>query len=137
MVIRYRTPFAPEFNFVVKRPFTNMGREYAVGEELDKANVNVRLLQKLYDMHKIDAVIPSFTIKGDIAEPDSEPVSAPRKRGPKPKIAEPAGEQAEGAERYQLVSNFNRHRIMDNGKLLREYDNLEEAQDAFKALTGE
>lgn len=151
MAIRHRTPFAPEFNFVVVRPFTFNGRDYGVGEEFDKANVNVRLLQRLHEQGKLNAVIPSLTIRKDTAEaepdatampPEAPPAPAKGKPGRKPKAAateeqaapEPA---AAPANRYRLEANFGVVRIMEGDTVVRECADLEEAKAAMAELAGE
>lgn len=152
MAIRHRTPFAPEFNFVVLRPFTFNGRSYAVGEEFDKANVNERTLRKLYDSRNIDAVIPSFTLKRDKgdAEPErdaevSTPVAAPLAAPQKPKSKgkrkapdpEPEPEAAPATSRYRLDENFGVYRIFDGEALVRECATADEAKAAMAELSGE
>lgn len=146
MAIRHRTPFAPEFNFVVLRPFTFNGRSYAVGEEFDKANVNERTLRKLYDSRNIDAVIPSLTLKRDKgdAEPEgdtevSAPVATPQKpksKG-KRKAADPEPEAAPVTSRYRLDENFGVYRIFDGETLVRECATADEAKAAMAELSGE
>lgn len=147
MAIRHRTPFAPEFNFVVLRPFTFNGRDYAVGEEFDKANVNERMLRKLYDSRNIDAVIPSFTLKGDKGEPEHDgdaEASAPAPAAPKVKAKgkrkasepEPRAE-APAASRYRLDENFGVYRIFDGETLVRECATADEAKAAMAELSGE
>lgn len=151
MVVRYRVPFAPEFNFVVIRPFTINGRSYAVGDEFDKAGVNERLLRKLHEQFKIDAVIPSFTIQKDEAEaepdapqPQVEAPAAPAKGRPgrKPKAAkeaapEPAAAAPAATPRYRLEGNFGGVKIMDGDTVVRECADLEEAKAAMAELAGE
>lgn len=142
MAVRYRTPFAPEFNFIVKRPFTIDGREYAVGEEFDKANVNDRLLKKLYDQHKLDAVIPSFTIRKDAEEPDGD-VAPPVKEPPaksRVKEAAPAVEAVSPAEpsgekpKYWLEPSFKSVKLMSATGEVGKYKTKEEAEAALAAL---
>lgn len=151
MVVRLRVPFAPEFNFVVVRPLTINGRSYVVGEDFDKSGVNVRLLQKLHEQFKIDAVIPSFTIQKDEAEPEADapapeaaPAPAPAKgkpgRKPKAAAAEPVEapvEPAAPAPRYRLESNFGVIKIMEGETMVRECADLEEAKAAMAELAGE
>ena len=139
MALRHRTPFAPEFNFVVRKPFTFYGRPYEPGEEFDKSNVNVRMLQKLHEQHKIDAVIPSFTIQKDVAEPEAEvaPSAAKKPAKAKLKALEPAAEPAVQAKRYRLESNFGVVKIIDGDTVVRECADLEEAKAAMAELSGE
>lgn len=150
MVVRYRTPFAPEFNFIVKRPFTVDGRDYAVGEEFDKANVNVRLLQKLYEQHKLDAVIPSFTIRKDAEEAEAEPAPQPKEKPAKPKrkaeatVAAPAPEQpaveapvAAGGEapQYRVEPAFGGVKLVGPSGVVGKFKTREEAEAAMAGLS--
>lgn len=138
MAIRHRTPFAPEFNFVVRKLFTFNGRPYEPGEDFDKANVNVRMLQKLHEQHKIDAVIPSFTIQKDAGEADPEPTAPAKAKAAKKAKAEPApAEPAPAGNRYRLKSNFGKVHILDGDTVVRECEDFEEAKAAMAELAGE
>lgn len=136
MNIHYRTPFAPEFNFVVTHPFTFNGRDYAPGEEFDKAQANSRLLLALYEQRKLDAVIPSIIIHNDGARPVAHPVKA--KPGRKPKAEEPVAEKVDQpGNRYRIVGNFGTMKIMDGDTVVRECASLDEAKAAMAELSGE
>lgn len=141
-MLHMRSPFAPEFNFVVKHPFTFAGRHYEPGEEFDKTNVEARLLKMLHEQHKLDSVIPSIVI----AEKPSKPVmaakaakagkGAPRKD--EAPSATPAAEAAPAApaRALKLANNFNKVQIMDGETVVRECANREEAIAAMKELGG-
>ena len=133
MAVAQRTPFAPEFNFVVTRPVTVSGREYAAGDEFDKTNVDVRLLRLLYEQRRLDAVIPSIILKKDDGK---RPAAAPP---PKAKAAktktEPQPEKA-AVQRYRLENNFGSLKIMDGDTLVKECATLEEAKAAMAELSG-
>jgi hypothetical protein len=151
MSIRYRTPFAPEFNFIVKRPMTFNGHAYETGEEFDKANVNDRVLRRLYDSRYIDAVIPSLMLKQGQSEPEAapEPAPAPKaapKAAPEP-AAKPKGKRKAAtapepkpeaqAPHYRLDDGFGVFRIFDGETLVRECATAEEAKAAMAELSGE
>lgn len=147
MPVRHRVPFSPDFNFKVVRPFIFMGTNYSVGDDFDKANVNVRLLERIYDQHRIDAVIPSLTITNDGTEEgdtEPEPVKAKGKKGKKVKVEEPAAPEPEPEagnpvsatpKNYRLEANFGKVRIMDGETVVRECETLEEATAAMQELS--
>lgn len=135
MQINYRTPFAPEFNFVVKHPFTFKGREYSQGEEFDKAEADQRLLFQLWDAHKLDAVIPSIIIQDAASK-----IAAPKAKPPKKAKAEepaPPAEPAVSGKRYRLENNFGKVKIMDGNTVIRECADLDEAKAAMAEISGE
>lgn len=134
MSIQYRTPFSPDFNFVVKQPLTFNGHDYERGDDFDKANVEPRLLQLLWEQHKLDTVIPTIVLKKEASE------AAPKaKPGKKPKAAEPAAapEAAEGPKRYSIKNNFGKVMIMDGDTVVRECADFDAAKAAMAELAGE
>jgi hypothetical protein len=138
MNINFRTPFAPQFNFVVKHPFTFNGRDYERGEDFDKAQANDRLLQALYEQNKLDAVVPSIIIQEPAAKPVVQPAKAKPGRKPKAEAEEPmAGEPEQPTNRYRIAGNFGTMRIMDGDTVVRECASLDEAKAAMAELSGE
>lgn len=135
MQLNQRTPFAPQFNFVVKQPFTFKGREYTRGDEFDKAEADERLLHQLWDAHKLDAVIPSIIIQ-DAASKVAAPKAKPPKKA-KAEAPEAPDEPAPQPNRYRLEGNFGVIKIMDGTTVVRECSTREEAMAAMAELAGE
>lgn len=127
-----RSPFSPDFNFVVNHPITYMGRSYQPGEDFDKTNVDPRLLLMLYEQHKINSVIPSILLKPDDGKRSA---AAPPKAKAKAAKAEPQPEKV-AAPRYRLESNFGSLKIMDGDKLVKECATPDEAKAAMAELAG-
>jgi hypothetical protein len=158
MAIRTRTPFAPEFNFVIKRPMTYNGRQYEPGDEFDKSNIGERVLQRLYEARYIDAVIPSLMLKQDRAEPEAEaqpeatPEPAPEPKAAAVPAAKPKGKRKADAvapepqpelkpeaqaPRYRLDDGFGFYRIYDGETVVYESTSADEAKAAMAKLSGE
>jgi pyruvate/2-oxoglutarate dehydrogenase complex dihydrolipoamide acyltransferase (E2) component len=151
MVVRYRTPFAPEFNFIVKRPFVLDGHSYSVGDEVEKGSVNVRLLQKLYEQHKIDAVIPSFTIQKDAGEDEAgeDDAAKPKKAAAQarqkakaaavaPEPEEPASEPPvadAAASQYRIEPAFGGVKVVGPSGVIGKYKSKAEAEAAIAELS--
>jgi hypothetical protein len=127
-----RSPFSPAFNFVVNHPITFAGRNYQPGEDFDKTNVEPRLLQMLWEQHKINSVIPSIVLKSDDGK---RPAAAPPKAKAKAAKEEPQPDKA-AAPRYRLESNFGSLKIMDGDTLVKECATPEEAKAAMAELSG-
>jgi len=140
MSIHYRTPFSPDFNFVVAQPVTFNGREYQRGEDFDKTNVEARLLKLLWDQRKLETVIPTIVIAKEPAAPTAEaaqPVKAKAARKAKAAEEEPPAAPTAPATRYRLEGNFGGVKIMDGNKVVRECATLDEAKAAMAELAGE
>ena len=138
--MQMRSPFAPEFNFVVKHPFTFNGREYGPGEDFDKTNVDPRLLRMLFEQHKLDSIIPSIIIAAPASKPKApaKPATPPKKAEAKKPAPKPATAKkgAPEAPRFTAKNNFHKVEIKDGEKVIKTVDTPAEAQAALAELNG-
>lgn len=136
-MFQMRSPFAPEFNFVVKHAFTYQAKAYEPGEDFDKTGVDPRLLKMLYEQHKIDSVIPSILIAEPAKPVVSQAKAAKAINAAKAKPLKVMEGEPKKAKQYTLNNNFGVLAIMDGDTVVRKCTSMEEAQAAMAELTKE
>ena len=82
----FREDFDQAREFVVLRPFKHGGKDYQIGDPLNKEAFPLRTLRQLYDMRNTD--YPSETDKQSVpqAPPAPLPMPPPRTPGKVPRL---------------------------------------------------